>query len=251
MSNNDTFEYALGLGDNALILGQRLAEWCGHSPALELDIAVTNLSLDLVGGAQLYLEYAGNIEGMGRTADDLAFLRDTLQFRNYLLLEQPNKNWGRTTARLYLYATFMVGYLEALQNSKDEQLSAIAAKAIKEMKYHKRFAGEWMLRLGDGTEESKTYVQQGLNDMWRFTGEMFAMSDAEKRLCEAGIAVDAVALEAPWRTEVAAILDEAGLIMPPDQAMIMGRDKGHHSEHLGHILSEMQFLQRAYPGAQW
>ncbi|MCK5041488.1 MAG: phenylacetate-CoA oxygenase subunit PaaC [Sphingomonadales bacterium] len=251
MSNKDLYEYALSLGDNALILGQRLAEWCGHSPALELDIAVTNLSLDLIGEAQLYLDYAAEVEGEGKSADDLAYLRDCLKFRNYLLLEQPNKNWGRTTVRLFLYSTFMALYLEQLQNSKDEQLSAIAGKAIKEVLYHKRFSSEWMLRLGDGTDESKAYVQKGLEDMWRFTGELFAMSDGEKRLCEAGIAVDAASLEAPWNAEIDAILVEAGLIKPPSQAMIMGRFKGHHSEHLGHILSEMQFLQRAYPGAKW
>jgi ring-1,2-phenylacetyl-CoA epoxidase subunit PaaC len=251
MSDKDLYEYSLSLGDNALILGQRLAEWCGHSPALELDIAATNLSLDLIGEAQLYLDYAAKVEGEGRSADDLAFLRDCLKFRNYLLLEQPNKNWGRTTVRLFLYSTFMVLYLEQLQNSKDEQLAAIAAKAIKEVLYHKRFSSEWMLRLGDGTDESKAYVQKGLEDMWRFTGEMFAMSDGELRLCEKGIAVDAAALKAPWNAEVDAILDKAGLIKPLSQAIITGRFKGHHSEHLGHILSDMQFLQRAYPGAKW
>lgn len=251
MSNNDLFEYVVGLGDSSLVMGQGLASWLGRAPALELDIAVTNLSLDMIGQAQLYLDYAGKTEGKGRTADDLAYLRDCLQYRNFLLVEQPHTCWGRSIALLFVYSLHQDLYLEKLAASKDRQLAAIAKKAHKEVAYHRRFASEWMLRLGDGTVESKMKVQKGLNDIWRFTGELFEMSEGEARLAESGIAVDAALLEDDWNAALGEILEKAGLEKPSSLQMISGRYLGHHGEHLGHMLSEMQFLQRAYPGASW
>ncbi len=251
MSNSELYEYVLGLGDSALVMGEGLASWLGRAPALELDIAVTNLSLDLIGQAQLYLEYAAKVDGNGKTADDLAYLRDCLQYRNFLLVEQPHNCWGRTVALLFVYSVYLDLYLEKLGTSKDKQLADIANKASKEVAYHRRFASEWMLRLGDGTDESKSKVQKGLDDIWRFTGELFEMSAGEANLAQNGIAVDAALLEDDWNDALDEVLKKAGLTKPSSMQMISGRYQGHHGEHLGHMLSNMQFLQRSYPGASW
>jgi len=252
MANKALYHYVLGLGDSSLILGQRLSEWLGHAPALELDIAASNLSLDLIGAAQLYLDYAAELSADARDADHLAFHRDVLDFRNHLLLEQPNKDWGRTIVRLYLWSVFMDLYLAQLAKSKDATIAAIAAKSAKEVAYHRRFSTEWMFRLGDGTLESKGYVQRGLDDLWRYTGELFVVSAEEQALIDAGIAVDAAALREDWDLAINEVLAETGLNRPDEpRTLVVGRYDGYHSEHLGHLLAEMQFLPRSYPEASW
>lgn len=260
--NNDMqdarFQYVLRLADNPLVLGQRLGEWTGHSPAVELDMAATNLALDLIGQAQHFLGYAGEVEGKGRSADDLAFLRDANAFRNFLLIEQPNRDWAHTTTRQYLFSSWQTLALEALSGSSDETLAAIGQKALIEARYHESFARDWMLRLGDGTEESHARMMDALDSLWHFTGEMFEMDGPggiDEMMLAEGVGFDAGALEAPWRAKVDATLAEATLAAPEVGRMAHlssggGRD-GSHSEYLGHILSEMQFLQRAYPGLEW
>jgi ring-1,2-phenylacetyl-CoA epoxidase subunit PaaC len=241
--------YALRLGDDALILGQRLSEWCGHAPTLETDLSLANVALDLIGQAQLFLTYAGEIEGEGRDADALAFHRDVLDFTNCLLVEQPNTDFAHTIARQFLYSTWQHLFLDALSASTDAQLSAIARKGVKEVAYHARLAGEWIVRLGDGTQESRRRIAEGLDWMWRFVDELFIMDAVDVAL--AGVAPDKAALRAAWDQHVQEVLTEAGLDFPAPRRGVTGGRTGRHSEHLGHMLSEMQFLQRAYPGATW
>ncbi len=243
--------YILQLGDNALILGHRLSEWCGHGPVLEQDIAMTNIALDLVGQARSLLQYAAQLEGKGRTEDDLAYLRDVWDFKNVLLVEQPNGDFAYTIARQFLFDVFNYFLHEQLQQSKDETLAAIAAKSLKEITYHLRWSSEWMIRLGDGTEESHEKIQTALNDTWMYTGELFNMNETDQLMLEEGIGVNLTHLENPYRQKVAAILNMATLQVPPKGWMQSGGKEGKHSEHLGFILAEMQFLQRAYPGAKW
>ena len=245
------FEYCLRLGDNSLVLGQRLSEWCGHAPDFEMDMAASNLALDLIGQARLILDYAGKYDGSGRDADTLAFTRDVLQFRNILLVEQPNADWARTIARQFLFSTFQAFQFAELARSKDQDLAAIAAKSSKEIAYHKRFASGWMVRLGDGTEESHERLQRAVDRLWRFMPEMFDMDEVDRLMLEEGVGVDAAKLAAPWQGEVESVLREATLQMPKLARGTRGGRLGHHSEHLGHLLTEMQFLQRAYPGAEW
>lgn len=244
-------EYALRLGDNSLILGQRLGEWTGHSAAVEIDMALTNMALDLIGQAQHFLGYAGELEGKRRDADALAFTRDAHEFRNHWLVEQANGDFARTIARQFLFSTWQKLMLGELVNSTDETLSAIAGKAVKEVSYHQSFARDWMLRLGGGTEESHGRLQRALDDLWGYTGEMFAGDAVDDLLAAESIGVDPATLESDWSAEVDAVLAEAGLTRPAVERMTSGGLKGHHSEHLGHLLAEMQFLQRAYPGLQW
>lgn len=251
VNKDDLFEYALRLGDTSLVLGHRLSEWCGHSPEMELDMAMSNLGLDLIGQARLFLTYAGEVEGKGRDEDALAYLRDVLDYRNFLLVEQPNGDWGVTIARQLYFSTFQQLYFQQLATSADEQLAAIARKALPEIEYHVRFATEWTLRLGDGTEESKRRIQDGLNSLARFTSEPFDSDEVEDRLTAAGIAPDAALLRPIWQERIEQVLAEAGLDVPPPHRPVTGARKGHHTEHLGYILAEMQFLQRAYPGARW
>jgi len=245
------FEYALRLGDDALILGQRLGEWCGHAPMLEVDLALANIGLDLVGQATHFLGYAGEVEGKGRDADALAFLRDGLDFRNCLLVEQPNGDFANTIARQFLFSAWHHLFLTGLTKSKDTTIAAIAAKGVKEIAYHANFAAEWVVRLGDGTEESKRRVAHAFEWLWRFTDELFVMDDVDDALFAAGIAVDKAALRTAWDARVDAILAEATLARPAPRRAVTGGRAGRHSEHLGHLLTEMQFLQRAYPGATW
>ncbi|MCH8684512.1 1,2-phenylacetyl-CoA epoxidase subunit PaaC [Pedomonas mirosovicensis] len=256
IGKDDLFEYALRLGDTSLVLGHRLSEWCGHAPEMELDVAMSNLGLDLIGQSRLFLTYAGEIEGQiaggrGRDEDALAYLRDVLDYRNFLLVEQPNGDWAATIARQFYFSTFQQLYFEKLAASADEQLAAIARKALPEIAYHVRFASEWVVRLGDGTEESKRRMQEGLNQLWRFTGEMFESDDVEDRLTAANIAPDAAALRPLWQERIERVLSEATLDVPAPHRPVVGGRKGHHTEHLGYLLAEMQFLQRAYPGATW
>jgi ring-1,2-phenylacetyl-CoA epoxidase subunit PaaC len=243
--------YALRLGDDSLILGQRLSEWCGHSPILEVDLSLANVALDLIGQATYLLNLAGEIEGAGRDADALAFRRDALDFTNCLLVEQPNGDFAQTIARQFLFSTWQELLFGALAKSKDPRLAAIAAKAVKEVAYHARLACEWVVRLGDGTEESRARMIAGLDWMWRFGDELFEMDKGERELANAGLAADKTAFQPAWDSRIAAVLADARLEAPQPRRAVHGGRLGHHSEHLGHLLSEMQFLQRSYPGATW
>ena len=245
------FDFLLHLGDNAHILGHRLGEWCGHGPVLEQDIAMTNISLDLIGQARNYLDYAGALEGKGRDENALAYRRDALDYKNFLLLEQPNGDFAQTIARQFYFDTWHLLALRQLAESKDERLRDIALKSVKEVTYHQRWSSEWVIRLGDGTEESHDKMQHAINDLWMYTGELFEQSEAEKLMLEEGLIHNASALWQLWDGEVERTLLEATLEKPADEWMQSGGKTGYHSEHLGYILAEMQFLQRAYPDATW
>jgi ring-1,2-phenylacetyl-CoA epoxidase subunit PaaC len=249
------FQYLLRLGDSPLILAQRLGEWVGHGPVLEEDIAQTNVGLDLLGQARLWLSYAGEVEARyappGRDEDALAFLRDAGQFRNLLIVEQPNGNFADTTARQFLFDAWHLLLLRALANSADQRIAGIAAKGAKEVAYHVERSGDWVIRLGDGTDESHARMQAAIDELWMYTGEMFTSDETERELSDAGIAADVRALHDPWRQHVDAVLAEATLAIPGDTFMQQGGKRGVHTEHLGHLIAEMQVLQRAYPGARW
>lgn len=244
-------QYTLGLADDALVLGHRLSEWCGHAPMLEEDIALANIALDLIGQARPLYAYAGEVEGRGRDEDALAYLRDAPAFRNLLLVEQPNGDFAVTLVRQFLYSAFMDPFWRAMRASSDETLAAVAAKAEKEVAYHLRHSAEWVIRLGDGTAESRAQTQDALDELWMYTGEMFETDDNERALIDTGVAVDPETLRPEWSRTVDAVLSEATLMRPADGWMQTGGRSGRHSEHLGHILAELQFLQRAYPGATW
>ena len=253
--DEELFHYLLRLGDSPLILAQRLGEWVGHGPVLEEDIAQTNVGLDLLGQARLWLSYAGDVEARyappGRDEDQLAFLRDGAEFRNLLLVEQPNGSFADTTARQFLFDAWHLPLLRALAGSRDDRVAGIAAKAAKEAAYHVERSGDWVIRLGDGTDESHARMQAAIDDLWMYTGEMFAPDATELALVDAGIAADVRALVAPWRERVDAVLGEATLSAPRDTYMQQGGKRGVHTEHLGHLLAQMQVLQRAHPGARW
>ena len=251
MTETPLLPYTLRLADTALVLGHRLSEWVGHSPVIEEDLAFGNMGLDLIGQARSLYSYAGEIEGKGRDEDALAYLRDAPEYRNILLVEQPNGDFAATMVRQLLYAAFAHPYFEELPRSKDAMLAAIAAKAAKEMAYHLRHSAEWIIRLGDGTEESHRRAQDALDDLWPYTAEMFETDQVERALIEAGVAIDPASLRPTWDKTLDRVLSEATLERPRDGYMQSGGRIGHHSEHLGHILSELQFLQRAYPGATW
>ena len=251
VARDTLFEWLLRRGDTALVLGHRVSEWCGHSPVLEEDIALANIALDLIGQARMWLGLAGEIEGKGRGENELAYLRDAWDFRNFLLAEQPNGDFGQTLMRQFLIDAYQVPLLEALKSSKDERIAAIAAKAGKEVAYHLDRSADLVIRLGDGTEESHRRMQQALDALWSYTGEMFASDAIDTAMAEAGLAPDAASLKAEWKETVEVVLDEATLTLPESDFAHMGGLTGRHSEHLGHMLAEMQFLQRAYPGATW
>ncbi|MCB9170197.1 MAG: phenylacetate-CoA oxygenase subunit PaaC [Flavobacteriales bacterium] len=249
---NDTrFTYTLRLADDLLVLSHRLSEWCGHGPVLEEDIALTNRALDHLGEARNLLQYAGQVEGQGRSDDDLAFLRNERQYRNVKLVEQPNGDYAHTIARSFLFDAYHLPLMQALLKSKDEQLVAIAGKAVKEATYHLRHSSEWMVRFGDGTDESHQRAQTALDDLWTFTGELFVEDDVQKELEKAGIAPASGPIKAAFDSTVNEVLKEATLKRPEDGFMAEGGRDGRHTEHLGYILAEMQYLQRAYPGAEW
>lgn len=248
------FDYLLRLADSDLVLAQRLGEWVGHGPALEEDIALTNVGLDLLGQARLWFAYAGEVEarfGRGRTEDELAFLRDGGDFRNLLLVEQPNGSYADTMARQFLFDAWHGLVLGGLTLSRDERIAEIAAKARKEVAYHVERSADWVVRLGDGTEESHARMQSAIDDLWMYTGEMLEPDALDTALAEDGVGCDLAALAAPWRESVGAVLAEATLAMPQSAAVQRGGRRGVHTEHLGHMLATMQWLQRAYPGAQW
>ncbi|UFI01709.1 1,2-phenylacetyl-CoA epoxidase subunit PaaC [Roseibium aggregatum] len=251
VARDTLFEWLLRRGDTALVLGHRVSEWCGHSPVLEEDIALANVALDLIGQARMWLGLAGEIEGKGRGENELAYLRDAWDFRNFLLAEQPNGDFGQTLMRQFLIDAYQVPLLEALKSSKDERIAAIAAKAGKEVAYHLDRSADLVIRLGDGTEESHRRMQQALDALWSYTGEMFASDAIDTAMAEAGLAPDAASLKSEWKETVEAVLDEATLTLPESDFAHMGGLTGRHSEHLGHMLAELQFLQRAYPGATW
>jgi ring-1,2-phenylacetyl-CoA epoxidase subunit PaaC len=249
--DNPLFEYLLRLGDDRLVLGHRLSEWCGHGPILEEDIALSNLALDLVGHASALLALAGTVEGQGRDEDALAYFRDGIAFRNVLMVELPIGDFGFTMVRQCLFDAHSVLLMDALSRATDPRIAAIAAKCLKEDKYHWRHSSEWVVRLGDGTEESHRRAQQALDSLWRYTGELFDHDAVDAAVAALGCPVDHDALHARWQTMIADVLTRATLRMPDTTAMRRGGRIGRHTEHLGHMLSEMQIVARSHPGARW
>jgi ring-1,2-phenylacetyl-CoA epoxidase subunit PaaC len=245
------FRYVLRLGDLSLVLGQRLGEWVGHSPALEEDLGLANIALDLIGQARLLLTYAGEIEGRGRDEDKLAYLREQGAYFNAILAEQPNGDFGQTIVRQVLIDAFQLELYERMAASRDERLAAIAAKSVKEVRYHLRYSSDWLVRLGDGTVESHARAQSALELLWPYTVELFAADDLDGLMAESGIGPDLSEVHAAWTTRIDAILNEATLIRPEDRPHAWHGKRGQHSEHLGYILAEMQYLQRAYPDSRW
>jgi ring-1,2-phenylacetyl-CoA epoxidase subunit PaaC len=251
MAQNDLVEYLLRLGDDRLVLGHRLSEWCGHGPILEEDIALANIALDLVGQANMFLTLAGREEGAGRDPDALAYFREAIEYRNALICELPRGDFAFTVMRQFLVSVHSVLLFERLQRSSIAELAGVAAKAHKEARYHARHSADWVLKLGDGTEESHARAQRALDELWRFTGELFEVDEVEHRLVDAGVAAEASALREPWRSEVARVIGDATLRLPDDGFMQRGGRSGRHTEHLGHLLAEMQIVARSFPGAQW
>ncbi len=251
MAKASLYKYVLALGDDALILGQRLSQWAYKGPFLEEDIALSNISLDMFGRANLFLEYAATLKGNDVTADDLAFKRNEREFSNHIICEQPNGNFADTMVRQFFLDAFYKLFLQKLTKSKDEQLSAIAQKSIKETTYHLRHSSKWIIRLGDGTVESHAKVQSAIDNLWMFTNELFEMNEIDNEMLEQKIGVDCSKLKIEWDKIINEILSEATLNRPEDANMPTGGRQGIHTEHLGHLLSDMQYLQRAYPDATW
>jgi ring-1,2-phenylacetyl-CoA epoxidase subunit PaaC len=245
------FRYVLRLGDLSLVLGQRLGEWVGHSPALEEDLGLANISLDLIGQARLLLTYAGEVEGRGRGEDDIAFLRQHGEYLNPILVEQPNGDFGQTIVRQVLIDAFQLELYERMASSSDHRLAAIAAKAVKEVRYHLRYSGGWLVRLGDGTEQSHARVQSSLDTLWPYTVELFAEDELDRVMADNGVAPRLSEVQSGWTQRIGEILAEATLRRPNDRPHSWHGKRGQHSEHLGYILAEMQHLQRTYPGARW
>ena len=246
----DLLKYTLRIADSSIILGQRLSSWCSKGPTLEEDIALSNLSLDLFGQANALLEYASELDGT-KSADDFAFKRNEREFYNLQLTEQLNGHFGDTIVRHFFFSVYSFLFYSKLSNSKDETLAAIAAKSLKEIKYHLTHSKSWVIRLGDGTEESNKRIQKSLNDLWQFTGEFFEMDDIDQKMYKEGIGVNNSSLKSEWDKIVNTTLKESNLIRPEDGHMQSGSKNGMHTEHLGHLLSEMQFLPRSYPDAKW
>lgn len=251
MKNENLYQYILGIADNSLILGQRLGELCGHGPSLETDIACTNISLDLFGQVRSYFQYVGKVAGDNRNEDQIAMLRKEHEYKNVLLVEQPNTNFAYTIARQFLFDVYHLMFLEALQKSSDLTLSAIANKCIKEVRYHERFSSDWIKRLGDGTEESKAKMQDAIDDLWPYTDELFHQTEADKVMVSEGIGVDVTKLKDAYYNKVSSILEEATLEVPESKYFQKGGKKGIHTEHLGYILTELQYMQRTYPNMEW
>jgi len=250
-SNEALFNYTLRLGDTSLILAQRLSEWTGHGPFLEEDLALTNIALDIFGRAKSLLEYAAKAEGKGRTEDDLAFFRNDREYFNALITEQPNGDYAKTIIRQAMIDCFDLAFYTELSKSKDETLAGIAAKSIKEITYHKRHSFSWVMRFGNGTEESATRLQKGFDETWAYTGELFEMNETDELLIKEGIAVDLGALKPKWEAEIFELLEKAHLTLPESVFMQKGSRKGLHSEHLSYILAEMQSIPRMHPNAKW
>jgi ring-1,2-phenylacetyl-CoA epoxidase subunit PaaC len=243
--------YALRRADDALILGHRLSEWCGHAPMLEEDMALANMALDLLGQARSLYGYAAMLEGAGHDEDDLAFRREERGYRNLLLVEQPNGDFAQTILRQFLYAAFIDPYWRAMTRSSDATLAAIAAKAEKESAYHLRHSAEWVIRLGDGTEESHQRMEKALTLLWPYVGEMMTPDENDQEMITAGIGADPEPIRAVWRQTVSEVLGQATLPVPPEGWMQRGGRQGRHGEAMGHLLAELQYMQRAFPGAKW
>lgn len=251
MDNEQLANYVMTVSDNVMILGQRLGELCGHGPNLETDIALTNISLDLFGQTRSYLQYAAQLKGEGATEDSLAYLRTEQEYRNVLLVEQPNTDFAYVIARQFLFDSYHLLFLEGLSQSRDEMLRAIAAKSIKEVKYHLRFSGDWLKRLGDGTEESQLRAQTAVNDLWPYTNELFTASDLEQQAVDADIGVDISQLREAYYKNVDTVLEEATLTVPEQKYFQKGGKQGVHSEHMGYLLADFQYMQRTYPNMTW
>lgn len=274
MDSRSLLKYTLQLADNSLVIGHRISEWCGHGPVLEQDIALTNTALDHLGQARSFYQYAADQfnalpasekesfftssaiqsiikNGKQVDEDDLAYLRDGWDFRNVLLAEQPNKDWAYTIIRSFFYDAYNFFFYTELQKSTDVTLAAIAEKSLKEVTYHLRWSSEWVIRLGDGTEESAMRINEAIANRWQFTGELLTMSEAEKAVAASGIGVDLEKIKGLWKERVATVFAEANLDVPADGWMQQGGKEGKHSEHLGYILADLQFVQRAYPNMQW
>ncbi|HWN89723.1 MAG TPA: 1,2-phenylacetyl-CoA epoxidase subunit PaaC [Chitinophagaceae bacterium] len=248
---NSLIDYTLHLADNSLILGQRNSEWCGHGPVLEQDIAITNISLDLIGQARNFYQYAAILIGNDATEDSLAYLRKENEFKNCLLVEQPKGDWAQTILRQFFFSQYQYLLFQQLQNSKNEQLAAIAEKSLKEITYHLRWSSEWVIRLGDGTEESHNRMQKAIDEFWKYTEELFEAASYERQVANDGTGIDISKLKDQWMTKVKEILSEATLTIPGKTSMQEGGKEGKHTEHLSHILSELQYMQRTYPGCEW
>ena len=244
-------KYILGIADNSLILGQRLGELCGHGPNLETDIALTNISLDLLGQTRNYYQYVAKLQGENRTEDDVAFMRSEREYLNVLLVEKPNNHFGFVMARQFYFDVFHLLLMKELQNSKDETLAAIAKKGIKEVSYHLRFSSDWIKRLGDGTEISNQKIQEGIDDLWRYTNELFLQTDADKEMVELGIGVDTTNFKEEYYRQVSEVLTEAKINIPEGKYFQKGGKQGIHTEDMGFILAELQYMQRTYPNLKW
>ena len=251
MKNENLYKYILGIADNSLILGQRLGELCGHGPSLEIDIACTNISLDLFGQTRSYYQYAAKIKGEGTTEDDIAFLRREREYVNLLLVEQPNRDFAHTMARQFLFDAYHLLLLQELEKSRDMTLAAIAKKSIKEVSYHLRFSSDWVKRLGDGTEESHKKMQAGIDALWTYTDELFHQTDADKAMIAEGIGVDVTKFKDAYMQKVSDVLNEATLDVPEAKWFQKGGKQGVHTEHLGYLLSDLQYMQRTYPNMEW
>lgn len=249
--NNNLFEYLLRLGDDSLIIGQRLSEWCGHGPILEEDIAMTNIALDFIGQATSLFDYAAKVENKGRDEDQLAFVRLEHEYKNVLLVEQPNGDFADTMVRQFLFDAFRKPFYEALTKSKDAQLAAIAEKSLKETKYHLRHSSEWVIRLGDGTEESHERAQKAVDNLWRYADELFYEDAVDAALQAEGIAPSLASLREEWMQTITNVLNEATLTIPTNGWKQAGGRIGRHTEYMGYILTEMQYMQRAYPNMKW
>jgi len=251
MPDSALVQYLLRLGDDRLVLGHRTSEWCGHGPILEEDIALANIALDLIGEANLLLTLAAQTEGRERTEDSLAYLRDAIEYRNALMVELPKGDFGFTIIRHFFFGVFSLLQMDALQKSANADLAGIAAKAVKESRYHVRHSAQWVLTLGDGTAESHDRAQRAVDDLWRYTGELFMADDVEREVASQGLGVDPSTLESPWQTQVTDVLSRATLTVPKVGYMQRGGRNGKHTEHLGHMLSEMQIVARSHPGSSW
>lgn len=252
LSTYQLINFVLSQADNALLTGHRNSEWCGHGPVLEQDIAITNISLDLIGQARNFYQYAAALRDDGSTEDSFAYLRDVREFRNCLLTEQPNGDWAHTILRQFLFSNYQHLLYTDLQAGNDQQLAAIAEKALKEVAYHLRWSSEWVIRLGDGTAESHNRMERALADLWSYTGELFMAAPFEEHAAATGILVESFSsLKEKWEEKVKQVFTEATLSFPGNTFMHKGGKEGNHSEHLGFILAELQFMQRAYPNAQW
>jgi len=248
---NNLYNYILSIADNTLILAQRLGELCGHGPTLETDIALTNISLDLLGQTRSYYQYAAKISSEEKTEDDIAFMRIEREYKNVLLVEQPNEHFGYVMARQFLFDVYHLMLMEKLQHSKDINLAAVAKKGIKEVSYHQRFSSDWIKRLGDGTDESNSKIQEAIDELWRFTDELFDMTEADNAMVEDGVGVDVSAMKEDYYNQVSEVLKEANLKVPERKNFMRGGKNGVHSEFMGYILSDLQYMQRTYPNMKW